>query len=124
MKRFSRFFSHRLQAAMLGVLMVVMPGVVASCAPKGPTEIAVAVTDKGFEPASVHLKKGSDAVLVITRKVDDTCATDAIFATTGRKYSLPLNTPVRIELPTEAATTIHYACGMGMYSGEIVIDAK
>lgn len=103
-------------------LMVV--SMLAGCAPKGPSEIQVAVTDKGFEPATVHLKKGADEVLVITRKVEGTCATDVVIATTGRKYELPLNTPVRIEIPTESATTIHYACGMGMYAGEIVIDSK
>lgn len=107
--------------SMMVLTTVPMLALLAGCAPKAPTELAVAVTERGFEPASLHIKKGADVVLVITRKTDATCATDAIFETTGRKYELPLNTPVRIELPTEAATTIHYACGMGMYSGEIVV---
>ncbi len=106
------------------LMTIALATALAGCAPKGPSEIQVAVTDKGFEPASVSIKKGADAVLVITRKTDATCATEAVFETTGRKYELPLNTPVRIELPTEAATTIHYACGMGMYSGQIVVAAK
>ena len=28
---------------------------------------------------------------------------------------------VRIELPTDAAVTLHYSCGMAMYKGKLVV---
>lgn len=94
----------------------------AGCAPAGPSEIRVAVTENGFEPKDVVVKKGQAAVLVMTRKTQNTCATEAIFKETGRKYDLPLNQPVRIDLAGVSPGTIHYACGMDMEHGTVVIQ--
>ena len=86
-----------------------------------PREVNVAVTENGFEPDSVSLDQGRQAVLIITRKTDATCATEAIFQETGRKYELPLNEAVRISIPTDQRTTLHYACSMDMYHGKIIV---
>lgn len=40
---------------------------------------AIAVTDKGFEPASVTLQAGVPARVTFTRKTEATCATDVVF---------------------------------------------
>jgi plastocyanin domain-containing protein len=95
---------------------------IAGCAPSGPSEVQVSVTDNGFEPKSVVIKKGESAVLVITRKSENTCATDVVFTETGRKYDLPLNTPVRVDLTGAGPGTIHYACGMDMEHGTVTIE--
>ena len=58
----------------------------------------------------------------ITRRTDKTCATEAIFAETGRKYDLPLNQPVRIDLTGVSPGTVHYACGMDMEHGTVRIE--
>ena len=84
-------------------------------------EARVAVTENGFEPALVTLAKGRPATLVITRTTDATCATEAVFAESGKKYALPLNQPVRIPIEAAAAETLHYACGMDMYQGRVAV---
>jgi len=94
----------------------------AGCGTSGPSEIQVAVTDNGFEPKNVVVKKGAAAVLVITRRSQNTCATEAIFTETGKKYDLPLNTPVRIDLTGSNPGTIHYSCGMDMEHGTVTIE--
>ncbi len=94
----------------------------AGCTPAGPKEIQVAVTDMGFDPKEVVIKKGQSAVLVMTRKSDNTCATEAVFAETGKKYDLPLNVAVRIDLTGVSPGTVHYACGMNMEKGTVVIE--
>ncbi len=94
----------------------------AGCTPAGPKEIQVAVTDMGFEPKEVIIKKGQAAVLVMTRKSDQTCATEAVFTETGKKYDLPLNEAVRIDLTGVSPGTLHYACGMNMEKGTVVIQ--
>lgn len=96
--------------------------VMAGCTPAGPKEIQVAITDMGFEPKEVVIKKGQAAVLVMTRKSDNTCATEAVFAETGKKYDLPLNQAVRIDLTGVSPGTLHYACGMDMEKGTVVIE--
>jgi len=45
-----------------------------------------------------------------------------MFAETGRKYDLPLNQPVRVDLTGVSPGTIHYACGMGMEHGTVTIQ--
>lgn len=94
----------------------------AGCAgSSGPREIRVSATGDGFVPDKVTLPKGQAAVLVIKRTEEATCATEAIFVETGLKYDLPLNEEVRISLPTDKPVTFHYACGMNMYKGEVVV---
>ena len=104
---------------LLAVLAIVA---LAGCMPAGPKEIQVTVTDMGFQPSAVTIKKGQAAVLVMTRKTDQTCATEAIFAETGRKYELPLNQPVRIDLTGVSPGTVHWACGMDMEHGTVTIE--
>jgi len=107
---------------MRPVLILVALALLAGCGASGPSEIQVAVTDSGFEPENVTVKKGQAAVLVITRKSNSTCATEAIFTETGKKYDLPLNTPVRIDLTGTGPGTLHYACGMDMEHGTVTIQ--
>ncbi len=109
---------RRLFALTLLALLVAVVG----CAASGPKEIQVAVTEKGFEPKNVTIKQGQAAVLVMTRKTERTCATEAIFAETGRKYDLPLDQPVRVDLSGVSHGTIHYACGMDMFKGTVTIE--
>ena len=92
------------------------------CAAGGPSEVQVTVTESGFQPREVRIPKGHAAVLVITRKTNSTCATEALFTETGKKYDLPLDTPVRIDLTGVSPGTIHYACAMNMEKGTVTIE--
>lgn len=96
--------------------------VLTGCAAGGPAEVHVTVTDNGFEPKDVRIPKGHAAVVVITRKTDRTCATEALFTETARKYDLPLNTPVRIDLTGVSPGKLHYACAMDMIKGTVTIE--
>ena len=106
----------------------VMASLVAwGCAPKaarGPaTEVAISVNEGGFEPARVTVPKGAPVTLVITRKTDRTCATEAVFSKLGGKtYPLPLNQPVRVELPGGVEDSLGYACAMNMFLGTVVAE--
>lgn len=87
----------------------------------GGHEIAVAVTDKGFEPSQPQIERGEAVTLVFTRTTDQTCATDVMFPRLGMKVQLPLNEAVRVEIPAGAVEdTLYFACGMNMVSGQIV----
>lgn len=92
------------------------------CAPAGPKEIAVVADENGFTPKTVSVKQGETLVLIVTRTSDATCATEAVFAETGRRYELPKGEAVRIELPTDTKGTLHYSCAMDMYKGEVVVQ--
>lgn len=94
----------------------------AGCAASGPKEIKIVADERGFTPSTVTVKQGEPLVLLITRTSDATCATEAVFAETGKRYELPKDQEVRIELPSDAAGTLNFACGMDMYKGQVVIQ--
>lgn len=86
-----------------------------------PQEVRIAVTEAGFVPNTVSVKKGVPIVLVVTRMTDQTCATQAFFPVINKTVDFPLNKPVRVALPARSAGNLSYACGMGMLHGEIVV---
>ena len=84
----------------------------------------VTVDEKGFTPSSLELAKGalgSKATLTFTRTSDDTCATRVDFPELGTKTELPLGKSVTLEVPTDAARTLTFQCGMGMYKSAVVV---
>ena len=82
---------------------------------------AITVTDNGFEPAETKIPKDRPVTLVITRKTDETCATEIVFPSLNQRYALPLNQPVKIALAPQPEGSLTYACGMNMLGGKIVI---
>lgn len=88
----------------------------------GGQQVAISVTDEGFTPSTVRVRRGEPVTLVITRRTDATCATAAVFAGSGKSYTLPLNKPVRIPIPSNRAATIDFACPMDMYRGKVIVQ--
>ena len=99
---------------------VALAGCASGGGTQGPKEVRISVTDEGFVPALVEIPKNEAVTLVVTRKTDQTCATEMIFAESGAKYELPKDQVVRIELPAGQPDTLHYACAMDMYKGVVV----
>ena len=83
--------------------------------------IEIRVTEEGFVPARVEAHAGQPVTLVFRRTTEHTCATEAVFPSLGRALALPLNRPVRTTLRPRSKGTIEFACGMGMYTGQVVV---
>jgi plastocyanin domain-containing protein len=100
---------------------------VAGCAGKaGPgagngNRVAIAVTDKGFEPATVTVTAGKPVTLVVTRQTDKTCATELVMEEHHINQKLPLGTPVEITFTPEKPGELTYACAMDMYHGKVIV---
>jgi plastocyanin domain-containing protein len=94
---------------------------VLAAAPAART-VDLAVTEKGFEPDKVEVKRGEPVHLVVTRKTDATCAKELVIRDQGIRKELPLNQPVSIEFTPQRAGEIKYACGMGMLAGVLVVQ--
>lgn len=84
--------------------------------------IAISVTKNGFEPASVRLNAGQPVRLVVTRKVERTCATEIVLSDLGIKKPLPLNKPVEVRFTPRKPGSIRYACAMDMIAGSLVVQ--
>ncbi len=84
--------------------------------------VTIAVTEQGFAPERIKVKKGEPVTLVITRKTDKTCATAINIPDYGIKHDLPLNQAVTLTFTPKSAGEIKYVCGMGMPGGVIVVE--
>jgi plastocyanin domain-containing protein len=60
--------------------------------------------------------------LIFVRTTDATCATEVAIPSLNIKRALPLNQPVDIEFTPERPGEAAFACGMGMFSGTLVIQ--
>lgn len=92
--------------------------------PAAPGELRVIAGEHGFSPSSLTVPKGppgSMATVSFLRTTDQTCATEVVFPDLDIKKSLPLNKPVAVDLPGDAARTLTFQCGMGMYKGALLV---
>lgn len=90
-------------------------------AKKGPRTVEMKVTDKGYEPTPISVKKGEPLRLRITRTTDETCAKDIILPDYGIEKELPLNKPVDVEFTPTKAGKLKYGCSMGMMIAGVLI---
>jgi len=79
------------------------------------------VGKQGFEPARLTLRAGVPARVTFVRTADTACAEEIVFPSLQVKRALPLNRPVIIEF-TPSKGDMAFACGMGMFSGTIVVE--
>ena len=101
----------------------VATAVAAANAMAGTGKVAMAVTDKGFEPERVPAKKGQPITLAITRKTDHTCAREIMFEGQDGKTKLPLNETVEVTYTPKASGEVKFGCAMGMMvSGVLAVS--
>jgi len=86
---------------------------------KGGQTVQMKVTDKGFEPATVTVKKGEPVTLVITRTTEQTCATEIVIDDYGVNTKLPLNKAVTVTFTPKKAGDLQYGCAMGKMIGGV-----
>lgn len=108
----------KILSALLAALVLSLPALA-----KEPRTIEIAVTARGFEPTPVKVKKGEPLKLVVTRKVERTCAKDLILKEHDIHVTLPLDKPVEISFTPSKTGALKYGCSMGqMIAGVIVVE--
>jgi DNA replication initiation complex subunit (GINS family) len=99
------------------------PAAEASKPAGAPRTVALTVTEKGYEPSPLQLKKDEPVKLVVTRTTDQTCATEIVMKEYGINTPLPLNTPVEIAFTPNKTGTLTYGCAMNqMISGVFMVE--
>lgn len=88
---------------------------------KGVRTFEIAVTEDGFEPSRVKVKKGEKVKFVVTRTTDRTCAKEIVMKQVGIEKPLPLGQPVTVEFTPAKSGEVRYACGMDHVSGVVFI---
>ena len=108
------------------ILLVVAAAVIAGCAKQveeqtGDGRIAIALTEKGFEPEVVSVSAGKPVTLVVTRTTTKTCATELVLADYAIRRELPLGQAVEITFTPDKPGELRYACAMDMVAGKVVV---
>jgi plastocyanin domain-containing protein len=89
--------------------------------PPSIQKVTVALTEKGYEPTNLHLRRGVLAQVTFMRKVSATCGTQIVLPDFEIKRDLPLNVPVLVEFTPQKSGTFSFTCGMGMLRGSLVV---
>jgi plastocyanin domain-containing protein len=111
-----------LLSALLLPLALACSGASAVDAPATPKDgtVQMTVTEAGFVPASVKLKKGVPVKLVITRKTDKTCAKEIVIDEHAINMPLPLNQAVTVAFTPKKSGQLKYGCAMDKMIGGIL----
>jgi RND family efflux transporter MFP subunit len=83
--------------------------------------VSVTLTEKGYQPDSIRLRRDVPARLTFTRKVEQGCGTEVVFPDYDIRRELPFNTPVVIEFTPGKAGEFKFACGMDMLRGKLIV---
>ncbi|WP_438009399.1 cupredoxin domain-containing protein [Sorangium sp. So ce321] len=83
-------------------------------APANVKRVDIAVTDGGFSPSTVDLKKGEPVVLRFTRTTKSECLKAIAIPDLKVEKDLPLNTPVEVAVTPQKEGKMVLQCWMGM----------
>ena len=110
----------RLMALVLCVSMFAVP----SAAKSKPRvqKFTVHVTERGFEPVTLTLRRGVEARITFLRTTDQTCAKEIVLRDFNITKELPLNQAVVVTLKPNKKGEFSFSCGMNMMRGKLVVQ--
>jgi plastocyanin domain-containing protein len=114
---------HITRRLSLALLLLTASGCAACNSQAQPplaNDVSMFVTDKGFEPQNLRVKKGEPVKLTITRKSDATCATEIVIDEYGIKTPLPLNKAVTVAFTPKKSGELKYGCAMQKMIGGVI----
>ena len=82
----------------------------------------VKITERGFEPESLRLRRGVQTRITFLRTTDRTCATEVVIRDFGVRRELPLNQPVEVTLTPNKKGEFSFTCGMNMMHGKLIVQ--
>jgi plastocyanin domain-containing protein len=90
----------------------------------GAQRVDIRVTESGFEPRRIRVKRGRPTTLAFTRTTDRTCMKAIDIPDEGVKgLALPLNRTVTVTITPKRAGSEPFQCSaMGMGGGRIVVE--
>ncbi len=83
--------------------------------------IDLQVTAEGFVPANLKVKANEALTLRITRKTDETCATEILIEGTDINVPLPLEKTVSVNWTPKKAGAVKYGCAMDKMVGGVLL---
>jgi hypothetical protein len=82
----------------------------------------IKVSGAGFEPARLVIPANTRTQVAFTRADAQNCAREVVFPELGIRKELAVGQTVIVDIPPSKAGDLHFACGMGMYRGVLVVQ--
>ncbi|MDD6419813.1 MAG: cupredoxin domain-containing protein [Lactobacillus delbrueckii] len=79
------------------------------------------VVKGGYEPEVLYLKQGVPAEVTFKMEDKTACLNRLVFSSLGVDKDLSKEKLAKVQIPTDKAGEIDYACGMDMFHGKIVV---
>jgi plastocyanin domain-containing protein len=106
---------------LFAVLQIVTFGQTNKSRQSKSQKASVQITERGFQPAGITLRRNVPAQITFLRTTDATCATEVVFPDYGIRRELPLNRKVVISFTPKKAGEFTFSCGMNMMRGKLVV---
>lgn len=84
-------------------------------------QTATVVVKGGYSPETVVLKKGVPATINFDMKDSTACLSHVVFDQLGVDKDLTKQPITKVDIPTDKAGDINFACGMNMFHGKVVV---
>lgn len=112
--------------SLAGVLVLVAASSTLAAEPAkaaAARKVEISVTENGFEPTPIKVKKGEALTLVVTRKTEATCAKKLVLDEGNISVELPMDKAVEIPFTPKKAGQVKYGCQMGkMIAGVLLVE--
>ncbi len=84
-------------------------------------EITIRV-EGGYDPAEIHVRKGTPVRLIFDRREESSCSEEIVIPDFQIRRFLPAFQKTAVEF-TPAETGVHeMSCGMGMLHGKVIVE--
>ena len=84
-------------------------------------QTATVVVKGGYSPSTVVLKKGVPAKINFDMQDHTACLSHVVFSSLGVNKDLTKQKITTVDIPTDKAGEIDFACGMDMFHGKVVV---
>ena len=113
-----------MRKALLALAVLAAVPALAAEPAKGGQKVDIKVTDDGFVPREIKVKKGQPTTLVFTRVTDATCITAIdIPDEKVKEFELPLNKAVSLTvIPKKKGIEKFHCSAMGMGDGRLIVE--
>lgn len=81
----------------------------------------IEITEQGYSPENVRLRRDIPARMTFVRLTDRTCGTEVVIKDFDINRPLPLNQPVTVSFTPKRSGSIVFTCGMDMMRGKLIV---
>lgn len=82
----------------------------------------IEINTKGYQPASLKLRRRVPARVTFVRTTDATCVKEIVLPDFNIRRALPLNQPVVVTFTPTKQGAFTFVCGVNMMRGQLIVQ--